>query len=271
MLYFIKYYDEKLIILLIIIITKVFLPYLTENKNKIKKIQNIKVIRNTIIDENFFVFDSDNLEKVESHMYGFSISTKGILTDNYFKEMGKYEEPDVQGVYIMIRRKANEIILNQDFHGSYGLYIFKNNDFNYFAISNSFLLLEEYLIGKQNISLNKDFASNFIITQLCTYSLNETMIKEIVQIPSNAIININIETKKLKISYKDYEENTIPLDSEEGMKIIDKWMDKWGYIFRSLKKKTDNISFDLSGGFDTRMLLTILLNSGLDMNQIMKI
>ena len=53
------------------------------------------------------------------------------------------------------------------------------------------------------------------------------------------------------------------------MKIIDKWVDKWNYILRSLKKKTNNISFDLSGGFDTRTTLSILLNSGIDLNEIL--
>jgi hypothetical protein len=73
----------------------------------------------------------------------------------------------------------------------------------------------------------------------------------------------------LKINYIDYKENTIPFDTEEGIKIIDKWVDNWGYIFRSLKYRTDYISTDLSGGFDTRTLLSILLNSGVDLNNIL--
>jgi hypothetical protein len=52
------------------------------------------------------------------------------------------------------------------------------------------------------------------------------------------------------------------------MKIVDKWISKWGYIFRSLIKQTDNVSSDLSGGFDTRTLLAILLNSGIEMNSL---
>jgi hypothetical protein len=66
----------------------------------------------------------------------------------------------------------------------------------------------------------------------------------------------------------DYEERTIKLESEKGMELIDKWVDKWGYILRSLKKQTHEISCDLSGGFDTRTLLAILLNSGINMNEI---
>ena len=55
-------------------------------------------------------------------MYGFSISKNGILTDNYYKSLGYYEDPEPQGAYIMVRKTENEIRLYQDFYGSYGLY-----------------------------------------------------------------------------------------------------------------------------------------------------
>lgn len=224
--------------------------------------------KNKLIEENFFIINSNNLQNVYPHMYGFSVSKKGILTNNYYKKIGKYKEPEPQGIYVMIRKNDFEINITQDCQGSFGLYIYENKEKNYFALSNSFLLLEEYLIGRQAFSFNKDFADNFVLSEFCSYSIHETIVKEIVQIPSNGFIRINILTKKLKIYYKDYMENSIPLESEEGLRIIDKWMDKWGYIFRSLKKKSDNIVYDLSGGFDTRTLLTILLNSGINPDEI---
>ena len=51
-------------------------------------------------------------------MYGFSISKRGILTDNYFKQLGYYELPKQQCVFIMIRKIVFEIKINQDFHGN---------------------------------------------------------------------------------------------------------------------------------------------------------
>lgn len=226
-------------------------------------------LSSNLIEENFFVIDSNNLRKVQSHMYGFSVSKEGILTDNYYKKIKNYNDPEPEGVYIMVRKMNNKIKINQDFYGGIGLYLYENKKNGYFAISNSFLLLEEHLIGKQNFSLNKNFADDFIIEALCTPSIDEALVKEITKIPPNVFIIINIDEKSLNFYNIDYKENTIPLDSEEGLKIIDKWADKWGNIIRSLKKKTHNIYSDLSGGYDTRMVLAMLLNSGVNLNDIL--
>ena len=234
------------------------------NKYNLKENQS----KNKLIAENFFIIDSNNLETIESHMYGFTISKTGILTNNYYKNIGYYEEPDLQGAYVMIRKNGNEIRISQDFYGSFGLYFYENKNIEYFALSNSFLMLEEYLLEKQNISFNKDFADNFIISSLCTPSIYETLIKEIIKLASNTVVIINTERKDLKIFYIDYEENTVPLESKEGLSIIDKWVDKWGYIIRSLQKKTNNFSFDLSGGFDSRITLALLIGSGIDIKNI---
>jgi len=225
--------------------------------------------RNELIKNNFFIIDSNNLEKIQSIMYGFSISKKGLLTNNYYRMLGHYEEPGPDGMYIMIRKIGEEIKIHQDFYGSLGLYIYENKNTGFFSISNSFLLLEEYLVGKQNFTLNKEFSDNLIISDLCSPSIYETMVNEIILIPPNSFIVLNIKKKTFKIHYIDYKENSIPFESQEGLKLIDKWVDKWGYIFRSLKRQTNNIMIDLSGGFDSRTVLTILLNSGINMNEIL--
>ena len=241
---------------------------LRNNDNYDENILKLPIFKSKLIEENFFVIDSDNLENIKQHMYGYTITKNGFLTDNYYKMIGYYEEPESLGVYVMIRLVGNEIIINQDFYGSFGLYLFEEKDTKYFAISNSFLLLEEYLIEKKNISFNKEFADNLITSLICTPSIYETMIKEITRLPSNVFIVINTISKALRINYIDYKENTIPLESKIGLKIIDDWVDKWTYIIRSIKKQTDNIYFDLTGGFDSRAVLAIFLNSGIYANNM---
>ena len=150
-----KSYQYKGIMILLLFIYLIF----TIIKIKFKQ---IKPHLSKLVSENFFIIDSNNLDEIKSHMYGFSVSTKGILTNNYYRKIGHYEEPEPQGVYIMIRKIGDKIILNQDFCGSFGIYIYESKNKEYFALSNSFLLLEEYLVGKQNFTLNKYFADNLV-------------------------------------------------------------------------------------------------------------
>ena len=151
-------------------------------------------------------------------MYGFSTTKEGIITDNYFKKLGFYGDPDPQGAYVMIRNNDSQIRIDQDFCGCYGLYYFENIKENYFALSNSFLLLVQFLVVRHNISINTDFINHYILLGLRSISIQETMINEI--------------------------------------------------IFRSLKKQTDNLYLELSGGFDTRSVFSILKNSGVNLNNI---
>ena len=260
------YYCKYFILLITFFISFNYIKIINKNEFTYGKIEPHM---NELIKKNFFIIDSNNLEEIKTIMYGFSVSIKGILTNNYYKKIGYSEDPEPQGVYIMIRKMGEEIRISQDFCGSFGIYFYENKTSGYFALSNSYLLLEEYLIGKENFTFNKDFSDNLVISDLCTPSIHETMINEIMQIPTNAFIVLNIKKKAFKIYYIDYKEDSIPLESEEGLKIIDKWVDKWSYIIRSLKKKTFNILSDLSGGFDSRVILAILLNSGIDMNKIL--
>ena len=200
-------------------------------------------------------------------MYGFCISEKGFLTNNYYKKKEYSEEPELQGIYIFIKKVGNEIIIKQDYYGNFGLYFYQYND--YFALSNSFLFLLEYLIGKKSLNFNKDFADNLIITGLYTPSIHETLIQEINKLPSDIVSTINIKKREFSYYKINYKENSIPFGSLESLEIIDKWVDKWGYIIRSLKKQTDNISFDLTGGFDTRTLFALFLNSNINLNDIL--
>ena len=54
------------------------------------KEQNYEKEENTkLINENFFFIDSNNLDNIVPHMYGYYISVDGIYTDNFYKQIQK--------------------------------------------------------------------------------------------------------------------------------------------------------------------------------------
>ena len=213
--------------------------------------------------EEFFIIDSYNLNEVNEKLYGFSI-TNGMLVEN-----GNYadmQEFTGEGAYLYIKVSDNKISIFQDFLGSYGLYLFRDND--YFAISNSFLKLVEYLRENYKLTLNKEFASSLIVSNLCSSIYKETLVNEIELLPRDIILHINKINKNLIYEQLDYGEKSVELGSKESLILLDNWFEKWVSVIRFLKGKTNNIQFDLSGGFDSRIIIALLLSSNVDLNKV---
>lgn len=213
--------------------------------------------------DEFFVIDSNNLNNIEDKLYGFMLNGGKVIQNDNLSEM---EEITTDGTYVYIKNDLNHLTIFQDYGGNYGLYIFK--DENYFAISNSFLKLEEYLKNNHNLTLNEDYASYFITASMCAAVYGDTLINEIETIPHNRIIKINKNDKTIHLEKIDYKRHSINLDSKEGLEILDNWYYKWVDIVRSLKEKTNNIQFDLSGGYDSRLILLLLLGANVDLEKV---
>lgn len=216
-----------------------------------------------IYGDEFFVIDSDNLDEVNTKFYGYMISEDKVINNENIEDNA---ELTGLGAYVHIKTDENSINIFQDYAGCYGLYLFKEG--NYFAISNSYIKLAEYLKNNHKLSLNKDFANSFLFVDLVTIGYNNTLINEINVIPRNYEITINKMNKSLSFNNLDFKENTISLDSKEGIKILDDWFNRWTNIIRSLKSKTNNIQVDLSGGYDTRIVTMIWLSANINTDKI---
>lgn len=190
--------------------------------------------------EEFFIIDSFNLNNVNQKLYGYAIQDKEIVDETI-----NANELNGTGAYIFIHSDNEEIKILQDFNGSYGLYFYKNED--YFAISNSFLKLVEYLKKNHTITFNKEYADTFLFSDLCSFAYDATLINEIEVLPRNYKVIINKNNKSINFEEIDYQEHTIELNSEEGINTLDKWFYKWTNIIRSIKDKTNNLTMDLSG------------------------
>ena len=215
-----------------------------------------------IIEENFFIIDSDNLDDLSDDFYGFSVDGKDLIT----KDNIDAHELNPLGAYVKVSAASDEIRVKQDFVGSFELYVYQNDD--YFALSNSFLKLVEYLKDKVSLTLNRDFANSFLFADLCAFSYEETLVNEIKILPKEYEIVIDKSSKSLSYNIIDYDERSVDLDSREAVDILDLWYFKWIEIIRSIKRKTNNISFDLTGGFDTRIIAALWLTANIDLDKL---
>ena len=93
-------------------------------------------------DQEFFVLDSDHLTEAETAFYGYTF--RGSRIARTLQELDG-QEPEKDGAWVYLQRDGNRITITQDFAGCYGIYLFREKD--YFALSNSFLYLAEFLRG----------------------------------------------------------------------------------------------------------------------------
>ena len=211
----------------------------------------------------FFVIDSDCLDRVSEAFYGFTIlDSRPVRT---LEELGN-REPEGDGAYVLVRRNGDKITISQDFVGGFGLYLFQKD--GWFALSNSFMRLVEYVKPRYPMTLNLDYADFFLAADLCSVAYGETLVKEIRSLDRCARVEIDTQSKNLEIRLTDYRENTVELSSPEGMALLDGWFTKWAGLIRNLKAETNNIQTDLSGGFDSRLTFSLLLGAGVDVSDI---
>ncbi|MBR0256517.1 MAG: hypothetical protein IJQ58_02160 [Synergistaceae bacterium] len=215
--------------------------------------------------DNFFIIDSEHLSDVTSKFYGFSVQESGVY-DRHNITQEALAGLDGTGTYVSIERAGDEILIRQDFNGCYRLYVYR--DGAQFVLSNSFLYLMEYMSRRVRLTLNRDYANHYLIMGVWSMAYSETFINEIELLPRDVVVKISIPSGTLSTEKINYGENTVRLNSPEGMKILDEWFAKWTGIIKNICETTPNIEADLSGGFDSRIAFALLLNSGADLHKI---
>lgn len=218
------------------------------------------------VEKEFFLIDSDNLQNVETKLYGYSFQESGIYENDNLNEAA-VSGLNGCGVYVYVEVNDGKITIQQDFNGSYGIYLFRQG--SYFALSNSFLRLLEYVKIRFPISLNRDYANCHLAEWYANHvACSDTLVKEIQTLGRDAVIEIDILGKELIFRTVDYQESSLWINSAEGIEALDRWFLRWTTIFQRLKQETDQIIMDLSGGFDTRIMFLLMLQSGIDLNDI---
>lgn len=242
---------------------------ITSNERKKLSAKIARLERDSInyfdVEREYFLIDSDNLPQVRPRLYGYSIQASGIYeNDNLTPEAA--ENLGGRGAYVYVDVRGGQITIKQDLNGSWGIYLFRHDD--YFALSNSLFRLIDHIKFRYPLTVNRDYCHHLLVTNLCSIACTETAVNEIRLIERNAVVHIGIAEKNLQIELIDGKEQTVHVDSAEGMAILDNWADFWGGVFRGVAQNTKFISADLSGGFDSRISLALLLNSGIDLKHM---
>lgn len=242
---------------------------ITSNERKKLSAKIARLERDSInyfdVEREYFLIDSDNLHQVRPRLYGYSIQASGIYeNDNLTPEAA--ENLGGRGAYVYVDVRGGQITIKQDLNGSWGIYLFRHGD--YFALSNSFFRLVDHLKFRYPLTVNRDYCHHLLIVGLCSMSCTETAVNEIRLIERNAIIHIGIAEKNLQMELIDGKEQTVRVDSAEGMAILDNWVNFWSGVFRGVAQNAKYITADLSGGFDSRLSLMLLLNSGIDLKRM---
>ena len=210
-----------------------------------------------------FIFDSNHIEDIQSRLYGFYTTEKGIFTHTLPSE----DIANATGIWIRVKRLEHSIDISQDHIGSFGLFLYQKD--NYWALSNSFNHLLDFLKQDHSLHLNDEYAQTYLAQQLCISAYGQTIIKEIQWLDRRALVQINIEDSSLDISYHALNERKVECDSQQGIELLDAWHDKWaGFINRAQEFWPGRIQVDVSGGMDTRMVLAPVLSSGVSFDRI---
>lgn len=216
--------------------------------------------------DDYFVIDSYTCRDFESALFGYAIVDSSVrqsidqLPESLLRSSGG------MGAYVSIWVDEDKITVTQDFLGSYGLYLYRDGE--YFALSNSFLRLVEYLQDKRTLTLNDHNAKQFLASDIISFDVTKTLVNEIELLWRNAVVIIDKRTLSLSIGEIDYGENTIPIDSREGIKALDDWYDTWTASIKTFYSSGNPMVMDISGGMDSRMNLCLFLGSGIDLRDV---
>lgn len=205
---------------------------------------------------------------------GIAYTTNSIIIGNEgfkkYKLANTFNPKDfIDGRFALFSRTGDSYVIKTDEMGQESIFYYNSGD--EWAISNSFyFLLEELkrrgcLLNVKKSALIAPFVKHALCQQLVS---NHTGIKEIKVLPLGEEIVINRAKKTFNIIKSDHGGEPVKHDDDYRSALIE-FCVKWASRFASLiSKKPEMVFMDLSGGYDSRVLLGLAIRSGMDLTKI---
>ena len=142
-----------------------------------------------------FIFDSEHIDAMQTRLYGFYTTEAGMFTE---APPAGENISDATGTWVLVKSDQDGIEVTQDTVGCFGLFLFCSG--NYWALSNSFNHLLDYLKGRFKLSLNEEYAAALLVQNLCASVYGETIVNEISWLDRRAKVHIDKKTGELTVS-----------------------------------------------------------------------
>tara|TARA_B100000700_G_scaffold324541_1_gene430974 strand:- start:705 stop:2279 length:1575 start_codon:yes stop_codon:yes gene_type:complete len=196
---------------------------------------------------------------------GWAFSEEALIVGQ--KGFDKYIEGNtysklrmLEGRYLLCFENDCKLSVNTDFFGSEPIFWF--SDGLNWAVSNSFYKLQKLLEEKSvPLTIDDDVLSNFEIPHSSCQQLigTRTLFKEIKLCPQGYNIEVLIEEGWVSLVSKENSLSTLDGSYEE---LLLQGLEQAVLVTKEiLKNYEENISADITGGIDSRLVLAILLNA----------
>lgn len=199
----------------------------------------------------FFIYDNDNCMAAGDRLYGYLLKDGQLGAG--IQDFDENEYYNYLGAFTAFKRSGDSVSVCQDANGSFGLFYYYKD--GYYAISNSFALLHQFLKSRgRKLSLDTECAAYLLMESGYPHVVSGTPCKEINLLRPHEKLIIGRDKFEIK---KGWELPPAPLDEPEGLEIIDRWISK--YLNCILSYADYPMRCDVSGGKDSRICLGLTL------------
>lgn len=221
-----------------------------------------------------------NSSLLEEQLYGYAyLGFDAIIQGSaglkkYKNEQAlAYLNPDEFGegrFLVVLETPDSGFVCRTDDFGQETLFLYRSGD--EWAISNSFMfLVEEVRASGRNMTVRSDVLKTFLIANQSLFGgqlmSHDTPIDEIKLVPIDEEVVLERggfgEQPSMSCVTRVAKRDEYQIDESNYRDHLAKYVSLWGGRFRSLSDSgVEHMEFDLSGGYDTRLCLSLILASG---------